>query len=148
MEPWLIQRGKFKGIKKKDIVGIDSLVRFDYMGSAEFEFGALPRSLRRMVGELDKYEMFKIDIVSTKDGLPMYIYCNKNSFDEVKECAIYLSKERFGYKEWCDMPDFIEGKTRSNNFWWDIENDYMVCFGKLWADKVEVAMSKLWDKWS
>jgi hypothetical protein len=38
--PYCIQRGKFKNREGKQ--GIDSLLIFDYMGSSEFEFGALP----------------------------------------------------------------------------------------------------------
>jgi len=78
----------------------------------------------------------------------MFIYCNKNYFNEVKKCAIHLSKEKYGYKERCDMPNFIEGIKDVNNFWWDINNDFMVCFGKEYADKVKIAMTKLKEKWS
>lgn len=35
MRTWLIQRGKFRNNKYKN--GIDSILQFDYMGSAEFE---------------------------------------------------------------------------------------------------------------
>lgn len=39
----LVQRGKFNKIDMNDIVGIDSLIDFDYMGSSEFEWGACGR---------------------------------------------------------------------------------------------------------
>ncbi len=44
--PYLVQRGKFRETPRKDpIQGIDDLVEWDYMGSSEFEWGALPASL-------------------------------------------------------------------------------------------------------
>ena len=48
----LVQSGHFKKdideLNKKEINGLDDIVSLEYMGSAEFEWGALPRSLRRM----------------------------------------------------------------------------------------------------
>jgi hypothetical protein len=43
MKTHLIQRGKFAKIESKK--GIDSILSFDYMGSSESEWGALPKSL-------------------------------------------------------------------------------------------------------
>lgn len=43
---WLVQR-----IRRRDMPsskGIDALFEFDYMGAAEFEFGALPKALKAM----------------------------------------------------------------------------------------------------
>lgn len=43
---WLVQR-----IRRRDMSsakGIDALFTFDYMGSAEFEFGTLPQALKAM----------------------------------------------------------------------------------------------------
>jgi len=37
-KPYLVQRAKFTNIKNEEIVGIDSLLDFDYMGSSEFEW--------------------------------------------------------------------------------------------------------------
>src|ERR1019366_7565972 len=48
--PYLVQRGSFKEVDKME--GIDSLIHFDYMGSAEFEYGALPKALKEICAEL------------------------------------------------------------------------------------------------
>lgn len=39
MKTYLIQRGRFQNQNHKS--GIDSIIRFDYMGSAEFELNIL-----------------------------------------------------------------------------------------------------------
>ena len=48
----LVQSGHFKrnidSLSKKDIDGITDIILLDYMGSAEFEWGSLPCSLKRM----------------------------------------------------------------------------------------------------
>ena len=47
---YLVQRGTFRDkIDISKITGIDSIISWDYMGSSEFEFGALPTSLKRIV---------------------------------------------------------------------------------------------------
>lgn len=48
-----IQRGKFRINSNKK--GIDSLIKFDYMGSSEFEFGALPKSLTHIRDKIQNY---------------------------------------------------------------------------------------------
>jgi hypothetical protein len=49
--PYLIQRGE---IKRPLVEGrLSEAVNLDYMGSAEFEFGALPKSLRALQSMVD-----------------------------------------------------------------------------------------------
>ncbi len=45
--PWLIQR-IYRVQKRDDRIGIDSLFSFDYMGAAEYEFGAVNAALMAM----------------------------------------------------------------------------------------------------
>jgi len=147
-KPYLVQRAKFTNIKTEDIVGIDSLLDCDYMGSAEFEWGALPKSLHRMVDILNQYEVFTIYDVKDLEGSSMKVFCQKNLFEQIKENALHLSINPYGYKEYCDMNDYISGKKNMNNFWWDISQDYFIFFGSNKAKKVEIAMQKLKEKWS
>lgn len=152
MKPWLIQRGKFKETAKENIEGIDSLIRLDYMGSSEFEWGALPQSLKRMVAASKDYSMNKVSEVKAKSGEVMFLYCDKTKFEEIKKCAIHLSRNKYGYKEYCDMVDYVERNNEKshshNNFWWDIEYDYIVVFGDEQAEKIQIAMEKLKEKWT
>lgn len=52
---WLIQRGSFRDLKSatKFLGGSPThLINPDYMGAAEFEWGAIPRAYRRIMGHL------------------------------------------------------------------------------------------------
>jgi len=51
-KPWLVQRVLRKDSEEK---GIDGAFGFDYMGSAEFEFGSLFHALKAMRATWDQY---------------------------------------------------------------------------------------------
>lgn len=147
---WLIQRGRFRKVPNEDIVGVDSLLCFDIMGSSDFEWGALPASLRRMVTKFKVYDFFIVDQVKDMNGQPMIVYCKKTEKQEIFEAAVHLSQNGDGYKEYCDMVDYINsGKgIHGNDFWWDILNDFFVFFGSENEERVEIAMDKMKIKWA
>src|SRR5690242_4664141 len=76
MRPYLIQRGSFDRKRPKDdeITGPDSILSWDYMGSAEFEWGALPQSLRRIDARHADCALHETAHVS-HDGHRVYLYC-------------------------------------------------------------------------
>lgn len=53
--PYLIQRVDLNKYPKDEAVGVDAFFRFDYMGSAEFEYGALHKALKAMRAEASSY---------------------------------------------------------------------------------------------
>ncbi|MDD5650921.1 MAG: hypothetical protein PHF86_10980 [Candidatus Nanoarchaeia archaeon] len=142
-KPYLIQRGSFRNIKNDEIVGLDSLISYDYMGSAEFEFGALPQSLTRICESLDQYEVFPT-ITKNADGQCLYIFCRKSQAEEIFKCVLRFSKEEYSQelitKERVGLYSYINCKSEFDlriNFWWDVTeieydklgNDWMICFG-------------------
>jgi len=146
--PYLIQRGTFKeNINISKIEGIDSILSFNYMGSSEFEFNALPASLKRFMKE---YYKPNIDVHSIKiNNKDFWIYCTSD-FDENDITAITnlfqlkVTNPYGGLKEVIDIDHYFEGKYTKQlkrgcikkteivvnwgycDFWWDIENDYFV----------------------
>ena len=61
--PYLIQRmeeNKYPDDSKKK--GIDKIVKFDYMGSSEFEFGALFRALKDLRSQKENLVVEKIEV--------------------------------------------------------------------------------------
>jgi hypothetical protein len=69
MKSWLIQRAtayKVNEIISSDKKGIDTVFKWDYMGSAEFEFGALGQSLKRIKENIDTYCI--IEVYKTING--------------------------------------------------------------------------------
>lgn len=151
---WLIQRGKFKKIDKENIEGIDSLLTFSYMGSAEFEFGALPHSLRRIIIEGNgQYGFIEIFKVKNKSKESAFVYCKLSEKEEIEEAVKHLSKNDYGYKEAALMASYIKNGEDSNsgyydcNFWWDIENDFFVLFGEGKRELLQIAIDKMKEKW-
>lgn len=159
--PDLIQRGSFKNIEESAIVGLDSLIDYDYMGSSEFEWGTLPTSLKRMVQSWGEYEWFKTDIKDA-DEQDLYVLCRKRQHEEVLQAIHILAtepdtirtKESVGLKNYLDCrSDYALRIT----FWWDVTsndpyrdkgivgNDWMVCFG---GDirRLVIAINKICEK--
>lgn len=119
MKPYLIQRATFKYDPYRN--GIDSILDFDYMGSAEFEFGALPQSLKRIRENISDYCISTFEIKNKK----ISFFCNNKLIKS--EIIDGLADNKFHLKEYCDFSNYINNKLRfrSSDFWWDIENDYM-----------------------
>lgn len=144
--PDLIQRGSFRAIEENQIKGLDSLIEYDYMGSSEFEFGALNNSLKRITASWIDYTWFPIDDIQDADGQTLYVLCKKGTKDEVTQAIKILAAEKYPFhtKEHVDLYEYIHAETEHsqyNNFWWDVTsennyrndlgtgNDWMACFG-------------------
>lgn len=122
MKPNLIQRGKFidRDFKK----GIDSIIQFDYMGSSEFEFGALPNSLNKIRENKNDYVYLDVPI---KDKI-ITVFCESNKKSDIKQYLTELSENKYILKEYSDFDTFINPSNYFKNktdFWWDIENNLM-----------------------
>lgn len=129
----LIQTGKFRKIETHEIIGIDSLISFNYMGSAEFEFGALPSSLNSIINCWEKYKVLELENIKDLNKQTCFLICLDNDEKELKSVVVpHLFSEKYPVKyrlkECCRMNDYILGDT-DTNFWWDIENYWMCCFG-------------------
>ena len=165
MKHWLIQRGFIKTDKRSQIQGIDSLIRFDYMGAAEFEFGALPKALKGIIANLDRLEVHLVDDLR-KNGARLAIIATKDQVADVEKFfrsqaadpyAIRL-KERTEFKQTidraADAPPIQRHEYKSEvNFWWDItegefdtSNNWMATFGKENADNILLALRKTKEK--
>ena len=84
MRLYLLQRATFK----KDMIKatkLSELVSYDYMGSAEFEFGALPKSKVRIIDNSDNYKLITIPELATPNGVPFNLYCAEDRIDEIVE---------------------------------------------------------------
>ncbi len=129
-ESWLIQRGNFETRENK--IGIDHIISFDYMGSAEFEFRALPESLERIMTDNDAYELFITDIKNS-NNVPLMLYCKIEDKEDVLQTIRKLSTGSIRLKEHITFQYRIKKSEYSwnipkENFWWDILNDFMFFF--------------------
>ena len=79
----LIQRGQFNR-DGEGLTGRTGVVDLDYMGSAEFEFGAIPKSYRRIMHEFDKY-IYTSTGIYTKDNNELVLFSNQELETEILE---------------------------------------------------------------
>jgi len=141
---YLIQRGTVKRPLPgpQDAVRLSQAVSLDYMGSAEFEWGALPESFRRMVSHPMTFDMRVVSsITDTRDGVvrPLKVWsCMQD--DEFALYEIELIKLREGQvhtKEYTMFSKYhIKSKYDKTDFWWDIQNDTMFGFDQDFMDMV------------
>ncbi len=122
IRPYLIQRAKFENRSGK---GIDTLLGFDYMGSAEFEWGALPKALQRTRENEKEYVQFEFTFENFEDK-PIMILCKESDKDELPKILDQLADRELRLKGYCDLDAYLKGNKdyRTSDFWWDIENDY------------------------
>lgn len=87
-----IRDPRFAGDRK----GIDKLLSFDYMGSAEFEFGALPKAVRllREAAVNDKLELVETPFNSVLTKEPFYVIASKDLDKEYLFQGVFGSGSR------------------------------------------------------
>lgn len=126
---------------------LSQAVNFDYMGSAEFEFGALPKSFRALQALASgqhvftgNWRVFPVNQI-TEQGQPLYVFCGMSEQEFNEEYLPQLIKLRnSGYKgsphmhtkEFTDfnLTDSSVKRSRRADFWWDIENHVMFSFNE------------------
>lgn len=122
MKTYLIQRAQFEDRDFK--TGIDSILSFDYMGSSEFEWGALPKSLKFIRQNINEYVYLDVPIKEKQ----ITVFCPDHLKTEVKKYLTALADKKMRLKEFSGFDDYIKGdgyfKDRFD-FWWDIENHVM-----------------------
>ena len=160
---YLVQTGTMKEISTEDVTGIDCQVSYNYMGSAEFEFGALNKSLKRILLKIEDYFITPISAqeIKTPNGQPIRIICGKNCLADIidfikrevsgkdvrrtkERTDIYeifnvLQKPRKSYTHW-------RTSISKTNFWWDVENDWMMIYNKKHADDLFFGLQKLKER--
>lgn len=150
---WLIQRGMFRNNETSTgLFGGSSgnLIDPEYMGSAEFEFGAIPKAYRRIMGQYEKYKLHKTDLVTVR-GVPFYLFCDESKYETILDEIKRYINERYHLKEWTNIEAHFEENPASiqhhkwqcrTNFWWCIDisrtdedlGDWMLFIGA--ADRV------------
>lgn len=123
------------GISKEAFDIISKIWSYDYMGSAEFEWGDVPKSLDRIV-RMKNIVAFDFTVTATcydfrsnkklkNDGV-VYVLCDVKFKDTIKEYISNLAKETNEYhtKEWVGLNNSICNESDVVG-WHDIRNDYL-----------------------
>jgi hypothetical protein len=128
MHIYLVQRGAVKSKVAKN--KISDSIDLDYMGSAEFEFGALPKSLRAIeaIG-VDKH--VKTSFVHKNEVFYAVGWCSPEELTTYTEKFTQALDGKIRLKE---------GIRRKNtDFWWDIQNHVFVT-----TDAMTAKRTPLW----
>lgn len=149
-KPYLIQRI----IEEKDLgqdknkLTFDQMFKCDYMGSAEFEYGALPNSLKKFCSAKELFTKRFSEVKDLDDNHLRIIGLNESDVNEyftkymedilsdslrLKECTrikTYLTKKDFRGRE----------ITPEVTIWWDIKNHIFFTFAKNRMRKIQMAI--------
>lgn len=125
---------------------LSSIWRYDYMGSAEFEFGALPKSFQYIVANIKTYTTGKVDVVGMYDDwnakdkkdrkiskeAPVYYVCQSQDEQEVRSWIEKMAKkdflkkeDQFHTKEYIGLDKTITKQDTDFIGWHDIDNHYL-----------------------
>ncbi len=122
---WLIQRGTVNQISA---TRIDDFVHWDYMGHAEFEFGALGKSLIRILYRFDEYKVLPTDLFSS-DGKRVMVFTRDDtipekivSFADRPNPRIYYDTKDPSFLEYVRINPAYPEKYRRLSFWFCIDN--------------------------
>lgn len=140
---YLIQRASIVHPLADDKQPLSKAVRFDYMGSAEFEFGALPASFRRYAAHAGDIKSRTTPLI--KDGessLRTYSYMSDDDHAKYLEKLLKLREAHKYIVRLKEVSHFNleERQTFSQaprtDFWWDIEFDVMFGFDKTFMNRL------------
>jgi hypothetical protein len=127
------------GLTDEAYAAISQIFSFDYMGSAEFEHGAVAQSIGRIasycreektlsiIKKRDPY--YKTGSIDLK-GKHVYYLCNVFCEEDVKRFLTNLPKggeEERNLKEYSYFKENLEGKDVGKNVvgWLELDNDFM-----------------------
>lgn len=146
---YLVQRCFFNNLNNTaKFSGREGLFNLDYMGYSEYEWGALPKSLSRLVknfteGNISAY----ITDITNPCGTPLIIFCHADYYEEaLNQIKLYLEDKshrdrisQYRTKGWNhfaerafgddEIADRYKNKCPVENCWWDIDNDVIFFFG-------------------
>ena len=110
-------------------------VSLDYMGAAEYEFGATAKSLRALQASTPQIRLIT-DLCS--QGLPLRVYSalTDADFEKYAEQLEALSKGSMRLKEPCYFDDAVRSNRLYPDFWWDLQNHVMFSFDKQFMDRL------------
>lgn len=123
------------GFNKELSEALSSICRWDYMGSAEYEFGAIPRTLRAMASLklttiVESINYTYRDYRNNKDItgiLPIYIIAQKEDLQEVTNRIKTLAIGELRCKERPNFDESLAEYEYSKDIygWLELNNGYM-----------------------
>jgi len=112
------------GISEKGMSLIKDIFRFDYMGSAEFEWGAVPEALQKIAKNREMCIVGQTSVGENKT--PVYIICQKEELSEViKRVQKFASEWNHETKEHVCLYEVVNKKGYEDCCGWlELDNGY------------------------
>ncbi len=144
--PYLIQRCRVRS--RENITGIDSLLSFDYMGSSEFEWGALPIALRELCEVADELMVHEVSFTKKKS---LWLVTTNKDVAEARRMLKIVSSEKARTKEYVGIEAYLKGTEAEHSYrdykaWWDIDHHWIACVDKELAELVIKAIKSVRDR--
>lgn len=134
MQPlWLVQTARIRQPLAEADSTLTNSVRFDYMGPAEFEFGALPLSLKTIRANKANMQIRQVGSIREDGhkGKPLMVlsYFDDQAFSDYQGLLSNLRNNSVRLKEisYFSLKD-PHFNSSLPDFWWDIQNDAMWSF--------------------
>lgn len=133
-QPYLIQRGQIITPLAAPDTRLSRAVDLDYMGSSEFEFGALPRSFRAFEKGNRVLRLFP---AISENSVPLRVFSilSDEEFEQYGKYLLRLHGDDIHLKERSEF-EANRPTWAKANFWWDIENHVMWGFHKVFMKRV------------
>ena len=117
------------GLSDKAMDLIRDIWSFDYMGSAEFEFGAVPQALRFIAEQAANKNLIDGEVSLGKEKAVYYL-CPVEYADEVQARIkqLYLDEYKFQLQEHCGLADYFNAKeewAKHTCGWLELDNGFM-----------------------
>jgi len=133
--------GKINGGISKDAMKLlNEIWRYDYMGSSEFEWGAVPESLQAIAKDIKNYIRSEIRVKASQHDYTanavvyctetIYYVCNIKDKQEVEKWIAILANDverKYRTKEGVRLASSMCGEEYSTDIvgWHDIDNHYL-----------------------
>jgi len=145
---YLVQRMNAKEVDNSEKTpSMDQLWSMDYMGSAEFEFGALPKSLKRVCRRLDEYQTYTLKEFKRPDtDEAVRVFCLPEQLDEITEGIRGLLESEYPKLRMKEHARFYsnfhgtEDEYFRTEAWWEIESDFFFTVGKKHMKNIQKAL--------
>jgi hypothetical protein len=144
--PYLIQRGTIKHPYAETTARLSDAVSLDYMGAAEFEFGALPASLRDLQANAEIIKKTVLTSITSGDLPLKLIHCfSDEELKQYEACLLKMRDGKFHLKESSYFESWRKpSKYSAIDFWWDIQNNAMWSFDKKFMNMLPDYLVSSW----
>lgn len=119
------------GFTQKAFDEFNKIWNFEYMGSAEFEYGGVPKSLSKVIENKEDYRAYILEIGKEENKTPIYViaYDDDQYCEDVNSHINSYAEKPYGHrtKESVGLHQVVKGEPsiRDTCGWIDIQNHFL-----------------------